>query len=90
MFPFQISISISVLFTLDGFQSIKIIKVRFNSPINLDFKLPLESQKILSMHSPEDKTRLYHYLPYRISIDGTKLNRLALIMNTTCLVNIGF
>lgn len=36
---------ISVLFILNGFQSIKIIKMRFSSPINLNFKLPLEKSK---------------------------------------------
>lgn len=36
---------ISVLFILNGFQSIKIIKMRFISPINLNFKLPLEKSK---------------------------------------------
>lgn len=36
---------ISILFILNGFQSTKHIKMRFRSPIKLNFKLPLEKSK---------------------------------------------
>lgn len=36
---------ISILFILNGFQSTKNIKMRFRSPIKLNFKLPLEKSK---------------------------------------------
>lgn len=51
--------------------------MRLNLPINFDFKLLLESPKILSMHSPEDKNRKDGCFPYRLSRDGTTLNQLA-------------